>query len=637
MRTKVTLFLLLLNAALFVFIFRFERDWRTEGAALEVRRRVLGAEAADIRTLEVANAAGASFRLERRGDTWFIVRPLEWPANQRAVSAMINDLQLLEHLTSFRVADLAKNGQSLDDYGLSRPRITLTFTSGGDATGGAATTTVLRLGDATQVGNRLYLLSPDGSRVHVIEREKMDDFTVPLEKIRSDAIMGIPVFEARALTLQSGGAAGVRVGIRRDGGRWSFETPILARANKERVETAINGLDSLRVKAFVANPPGPPPSAAPSLQARVEGNNRSETLLVGEPVARPGDDYYAQFKERDALRPAVFVVTIPPPLMAPLREAQDQLRERRILDFDPSAVTAVTLAAPNQPDLTLRRLEAPGAADGAGWEVVRLGEGAPGAQATPADRAAVQRLLDNLAQLSAETFQSDAPQAAQIENWGFNRPERSVTLAWNGGQATLEIGLPGQPDGLAYARLTAFPSSIYAVKADVLAQTPTAPRDWRERRLRELPADAVRSLSLDDLATGRPVYRRALAAGETWEQAWRSEPEARRRALEGLLEGVRALRARRFVLDSFGEQVSAGGESRSWRYRLDAGLAGSAGGARASSLWLTERIGGTQQFAGSPEFGAVFEIDQGLADALWSLTYGSRDPGAPAAAPDTKP
>lgn len=69
MRTKVTLVLVFLNAALFFFIFKFERTWRTERASLEARRRVLGPEAADIRTLAVTSTApGGSFTLARRGE-----------------------------------------------------------------------------------------------------------------------------------------------------------------------------------------------------------------------------------------------------------------------------------------------------------------------------------------------------------------------------------------------------------------------------------------------------------------------------------------------------------------------------------------------------------------------------------------
>ena len=60
MRTKVTLALLFLNVALFFFIFRFEREWRTEAASREARRLVLGPETANIRTLELTPPAGGA-------------------------------------------------------------------------------------------------------------------------------------------------------------------------------------------------------------------------------------------------------------------------------------------------------------------------------------------------------------------------------------------------------------------------------------------------------------------------------------------------------------------------------------------------------------------------------------------------
>ena len=46
---------------------------------------------------------------------------------------------------------------------------------------------------------------------------------------------------------------------------------------------------------------------------------------------------------------------------------------------------------------------------------------------------------------------------------------------------------------------------------------------------------------------------------------------------------------------------------------------------------LTDGVDGTRQLAGSREFNAVFELEQPFVDALWSLIYGPRDPGPPAA------
>jgi len=622
MRSKVTLVLLFLNVALFFFIFYFERDWRIERASQEARRRVLGPEAANIRTLEVTGTApGSSFSIERRGDAWFLTRPVEWPANLNAVSRILNELQFLEHETSFSTRDLGKNGQKLADYGLDQPKLTLSFTSGDE--GAAGRTTVLRIGDTTKVGDHLYLLSNDGQKIHVVSRSLADSLSVPFDQLRSDVIYSIQVFEARSLNLQTAAPSNVRVRLDREGTRWLFRTPVNARAGKNATELAINALDALRVKSFVLqNPPATPPAAAPSLRVTIEGNNRHETLFVG---AQTDEDhvYYAQLEDRRA----IFTVSIPQGLMNTLRNAADDLRDRHILDFDASAVTSITLSALNQPELALQRLESAGGGHEAGWQIIRRGSASPGSQALAADSAAVQRLLEQLETLSALRFQSDAPTNADIEDWGFNRPEREVALTIGGTpstQVTLQVGLPTKRENIAYARIAGLPS-VYAVEPDILKDTSASPLAWRERLLESLPASArITSLTLTNAGDNSVVYSRKLSESETWETAVASEAPPRKAAVTEILGQLRALRAARFVQDGFPDKVFAAGEVRSWKYRLDATVAlpGGAGAGQVNTmtLWFAERTGGTEQLAGSKDFGAVFAVEQPLLDALWTLT-----------------
>jgi hypothetical protein len=621
MRSKVTLVLLFLNVALFFFIFYFERDWRIEHSTLEARRRVLGPEAADIRELDVAGSGTAvGFSIERRGDAWFLTKPVEWPANPNAVSRILNELQLLEHETSFSTRDLEKNGQKLSDYGLEQPKMTVTFTSG---EGGAARTTALRIGDTTKVGNHLYLLSPDGERVHVVGRSLADSLSIAFDELRSDVVFSIPFFEARSLSLQTGAPAGVRVRLHREGNRWSFETPVIARAAKSVTELAINELGALRVKSFVLqNAPANPLSSATSMRVTLEGNNRHETLFIGSPT--DGDStYFAQLEGR----PAVFTVAIPEPLMATLRNAPDELRDKHVLDFEAGSVTSVALSAPNQPELALQRLEATAGGPLAGWQIIRRGSGAQGPQTLAADAGAVQRLLDQLETLTALRFQSDAPSAADLEDWGFNRPEREIALTLGGSspaQVTLQIGLPTKRENVAYARI-AGSSSVYAVEPDILRETGASPLAWRDRQLSTLPASArITSLTLSGAADNAPLFTHKIGDGESWEGALAAEPEARRAAVATILAQLRSLRAATFVEDGFPDKVFAAGEVRPWRYRLDAtvSLPGGAGGGQVTTmtLWLAERTGATEQLAGSKDFGAVFTIEQPLLDALWKLT-----------------
>jgi hypothetical protein len=623
MRSKVTLVLLFLNVALFFFIFYFERDWRIERASRDARHRVLGPEAANIRTLEVTGSApGSSFSLERRGDAWFLTKPVEWPANVNAVSRIINELQFLEHVTSFPTKELEKNGQKLADYGLDQPKLTLSFTSGDEGGAAPGRTTVLRIGDTTKVGGHLYLLSSDGETIHVVGPSLADSLSVPFDDLRSDVVFSIQVFEARSLNLQTAAPSSVRVRLDREGSRWLFRTPVNARAGKNATELAINALDALRVKSFVLqNAPATTPSAAPALRVTLEGNNRHETLYVGAPT--DGDNtYYAQLEDRRA----VFTVSIPPGLMDTLRNAADDLRDRHILDFDPSAVTGVALSALNQPELALQRLESPAAGHDAGWQITRRG-GDQGSQTIAADPAAVQRLLEQLEALSALHFQSDAPTNADIEDWGFNRPEREITLSMGGSpptQVTLQIGLPTKRDAIAYARIAGLPS-VYAVEPDILSDTSASPLAWRNRLLSSLAASArITSLTLANAADGTVIYSHKLADGETWDGALTTETAPRKAAISAVLLQLRTLRAASFVQDGFPDKVFTAGEVRPWKYRLDAtvSLPGGTGAGQVNTmtLWFAERAGGAEQLAGSKELGAVFAIEQPLLDALWTLT-----------------
>lgn len=621
MRSKVTLVLLFLNVALFFYIFYFEQGFSVEHTSQEARRRVLGPEAADIHELEVIGTGpGSSYSLERRDETWYLTKPVEWPANPNAVSRIINELQLLEHETSFGTRDLEKNGQKLSDYGLDQPKLTLSFSSG-EGLGGRTTT--LRIGDTTKVGNHLYLLSPDGERIHVVGRALADSLSIPFDELRSDIVFSIPVFEARSLSLQTTAPSGVRVRLHQEGGHWSFETPVIARADKNTTELAINELGALRVQSFVLqNPPANLPSASPSLSVTLEGNNRHETLFLGD--ASDGDhNYYAQLEGR----PSVFTVSIPAPLMATLRSAPDELRDRHVLVFDANAVTSIALSAPNQPELELQRLEAAASNAAVGWQIIRRGGGAQEPQTLTADTAAVQRLLEQLETLTAIDFKSDAPTAADLEDWGFNRPEREIALTLAGAattQVTLQIGLPTTRENKAYARI-AGSSSVYSIEPDILHETNASPLAWRERLLATLPASArITSLILSNASDNSVIYSRKLADGETWDTALAAEPAPRQAAVGAILAQLRSLRAASFVEDGFPDKVFAAGEVRPWRYRMDAtiSLPGGAGSGQVNTmtLWFADRTGATEQLAGSKDFGTVFAVEQPLLDALWTLT-----------------
>ena len=658
MRTKVTLILLLLNVALLAVIIYARREWQAEQDAARFSKRVLGNEAIGTTSLEITSAGqGNRIRLERSSDNtpWELKAPINWPANDFAVRRIIHELEFLEAETSFPVDGLASNGQSLADYGLKPSRLTLTFTRPSPVPGAPVLSTRLEIGDTTKVGNRLYVLSPDGKKVHVVGRSLADSLIVGMEDLRTDALFTIPVFEVRSLGLQNAAPA-PRVRLRRDGARWAFEAPIVTRANKAPTEVVISGLNRLRAVDFLAAVPAEDSGLdKPMMRVTVEGNSRRETLLVGriypgkivankdavKKDTAPSTSYYARMEDRTQ----VFVTTIPDSLFEILRRAQETLREPRILDFDPSMVTSISLAAPGQPEpLVLRRN------DTTGWQIAPPS----GSLAIAADTPLINNLLQRLALLSVAShvpgesgYLRDAPSDAEIENFGFNLPQREISLTLapvapaEGGlvtprRLTVQIGVNNLQGDSLQARVLG-QSFIYAVAADTLNSLPVAPLFYRERTVRTLPEGArITGLSLvTNTEPEKTLVKIRLADGQTWDEALAAETETRRLALKTVLASLTTLRAKQFVNDSFTPTTLVDGQPTPWKYTLEATL--SLGGANGTpmqnltTLKLAERSGGGAQLAGSTEFGVVFSIEQTLLDALWALTYGERDPGPPEA------
>ncbi|CAM2903841.1 DUF4340 domain-containing protein [Rariglobus hedericola] len=645
MRTKVTLILILLNVALLAVIIYSRREWKHQQDLARISKRVLGDEAIGMKSLEItASGSTGKIRLERADEnaSWNLKSPIDWPANEHAIRRIVHELEFLEPINSFDVDGLAKNGQSLADYGLKPPKLTLDFTRPSRTPGGPDIATRLEIGDTTKVGGeRLYVLSPDGKTVHVVNRSLAQSLIVGMDELRTDTLFTIPVFEVRSLGLQNAAPA-PRVRLRRDGARWSFEAPIVTRASKSDAEVVISGLNRLRALDFINDVPTADTGLdKPSLRVTLEGNSRRETLLLGLPYPEspafkketlvPTTAYYARMEERSQ----VFVTSIPDGLLTTLRRAQEKLRDTRVLDFEPTSVSAISLIAAGQTEpLVLRRDDA--AADV--WRIVRPG----GAPALPADAKFVGNLLQRLSLLTAtphnskdSAFLRDAPSDAEVENYGFNLPQREITLTLAAGKTiTLQIGVSGANGGTVQARVRGQPF-IYAVPADTLNELPVAANVYRERTLRALPEGTrITSLTLTaNDAADKPLVSLKPADNQSWDEALATETEPRREALKTVLASMATLRAKEFVNDVFTETTLVDGRPTPWKYTLAVTFTSGTGATQTgtTTLQVAERSGGGAQLAGSKEFNTVFVIEQSMLDALWTLTYGARDPGPPAA------
>lgn len=638
MRTKITLFLLLLVATLALFIVYIEPEWDAERRFEENRLLVLGAEATDIDFLRITSANGPDgLELVKNGSAWELTEPVRWPANPFAVNRILSQLQFLERETSFSVGDIRSSGQTLADFGLEPPEIVLTFRTSGQ-------TRELNIGRVTDIGNRLYLLAPDGDRIHVVNRSLLDSLSIGFENLRSNSVFSTPVFEIQSWNLQIRSAGNLRVRLTRREDDWIFETPILARADRAAVESTLSQIVDLKVKSFVADEGADLNLLGlvnPDLRLTVEGGGSRQAVLIGNPVVEAGaHEFYAKKEDNET----IFTVEIP--FLDTLRTAQISLRERRLFSLEGDRLQSIAISRGEDEAVTLQKLE-----NGV-WQVVSRGND-QSLLTMPGDQDTINRLVEDLLWVQALPelgFISDAPSAADLERFGLSvplwkievraRPEKPGAAAPSAAPNTESItetlvigGFEGTETDHVYAKMDGAPS-VYLIRSDLLRNLRTKPVSYRDRSLQDLPEGArITGLVISRFGTADVVFAAELTTPEaSWASSLETLPDEIRESAESLVGNLRNLRARVFLDDEFTPYVTLGGRQRPWTYLLEATIA--LAGAPASQttpfrIYLAEVTGGSTLVAGTPDPGLLFETEQGFADAFGALVFDRFDPGEP--------
>ena len=619
MRFKFTIFLLSLNAISFGLIAYLNYQARqiepsTGGLSGQIGREIIDADRIELhgRGIETPRI------LEREGSTWHLREPMQWSANYFAINRILNQLQFLEEEASFPIDDIEKTGQSLADYGLENPLLRIVITEGEESIS-------LIIGTLTEVGNNVYLLGPDEREIFVVNRQVIDGLLVDLNDLRTREIFDIPVFEVDALGLQirsesTADGSSLKVRLARNNGAWSFEAPLAAKADPALVDNTINTLTAAKVGRFIETEQADLMLQGlenPFMQVTIHGNKRRQTLIVGnlDPDSQGAPQYFAKLENN----PAIFTVLARP--FDILREAQEALRERNFINFDPSKLSTINISG-NGRKIRLQKLET-GEND---WQVLE-NKGENEIHPYRADSAIMDRLLKDLSTLRASGFTADAPTASDNENYGFNNPLRIVTLSFSvGDPLTLMLAHPEGREDVLYAKTNLADFIFKVERYTTLRMIPLATPYYRNRLLDILPAAArVSALKLTNLEKNEAIFDYTLGQENmSWDDLIEEFDTEHGDQIRVLLGAIRRFEVKSYLIDSYAEAYPIEAEkSVPWLFQLSATIqlpGGETDRTEIREYVLTERLSGTVQVAGSKQYNTIFEIPQPLIDALYELT-----------------
>lgn len=624
MRFKFTVFLLALNVITFGLILSLNKKTEQAKSQSGGLSAMIGREVIEADRIELNGKGLDTPRiLEHDGSSWKITEPMQWSANYFAINRMLNQLQFLEEEASFSVAEIEQTGQTLADYGLEEPQLQLTISHEDESI-------ELSVGTATEIGNNFYLLGPSKKDVFVVNSQVIESLLVDLGDLRNREIFNIPVFEIDALSLQirapeAVGNADYRVRVARTNNGWIFEAPLTAEADATQVANTINTLTAAKVIEFKEQEASDPILQGlenPTMRVTLHGNKRQQTLLIGNqvPTARieEAPSYFARIEDN----PTVFTVAAAP--FDKLREAQEGLRERSFMSFDPAALTSIELSEGDL-QIRLQKLET------GGWQMIES-TAETDIQPRHADPEVITKLIDDLKNLRASSFAVDSPTPTDLDGLGFNTPRRRIKLSLGDEQTTLQLAHPESENEKLYARSDKA-EYIYTVdRRPTLQSIPLNAAYYRKRTLETLPEAAkIKSIQLENLLTDQIIFSHTLKEQDLiWLKALSDTAEVQQEAILTLLDAIRQFKVKTYLVDEYQDAYRLDSETtRPWLYRLSAEIllpGDETDRSDTRSYVFAKRFSGTVQVGASSLHNVIFEIPQITLDALYTLTDDMQPP-----------
>ena len=383
----------------------------------EFRDRALPFERPDIQAIVIKNEHG-HIRLERRGDDFRLVEPIETEVDEGGLEGLLSSLERV------RIERTIGEETDLGRYGLDSPRATVTLET--TDPGGALT---LSLGRDNPIGGTHYALLPGDTGVALVSLSVADIAERTLLNLRDKTLLSFDPWKVTRLRIEREGEI---VLLEKPRSGWQLETPIKAPADGRTVTDLLSEIERLNATGFAAESAdtealrgfGLEPPAA-RLTVFQEGWEEGKWVALGKGTE---SSRYVITGDRDA------VMTVPGGFWEKVMTRVGDLRRREILGISRFSIDSIRAALNGGKAIVLDRQD-----DGT-WSVSGLVSGS--VKDEPVDL-----FLRMLGTLEASAFEDDPTDDLRASLAGravleLVLQERSASEGGQGASQHLAIGPP---------------------------------------------------------------------------------------------------------------------------------------------------------------------------------------------------
>jgi uncharacterized protein DUF4340 len=389
MNSKNTFFWFVLAAFLFAFIFFFERHLHPPAPG--PGNILSGLKPGEVTSVQISPAGAFEIRAVRTNTAWQLTQPVVYPAQPAAIEMLLDALQKLAPVTRISAGELREHRTADADFGFDNPQFSIVVAAGDQQW-------QLKVGNKTAPGDQVFLRIV-GAETFVADADWLKFIPRSANDWRDTALV------------DSGGAfdwivltnAAKAIELRRDATNhlWRMIRPLSARADSERINTALQQLQGARVSQFVTDDPKADLASFGLQPADLDlwlgrGTNFVSGVHFGKNLTNDSTQIFARREGWNAV-----VATAKEPL-SPWRGAANDFRDPHLFELT-APVAEIEVRGPENYTLQQR-----GAND---WAVA--------GEKFPADAGNVQELIRLLAGLRISDFVNDVVTAPDFQTYGL--------------------------------------------------------------------------------------------------------------------------------------------------------------------------------------------------------------------------
>ena len=488
MKSKTTLVLLVITAAVFAYMFFYERKAPTTEEAKRQAQNVVNFSREKIDGIVIQNGDD-KIDLRRRDKKWRLETPIKEQADSSLIENLLLDLESWQKDATIPAKELEADKGKLNEYGLSKPKLRLKLR------GKDAPREILFGKDAALEG-KMYVRLENSKETFLAAQSIKKEIEKKATEFRDRKLTDLITAQVSRVVLKT--AAG-EMELQKKGDHWEIVKPLRARGDDQKIADLIAQMTTARIQQFVADDRGDlhpyglaEPRGSITLFAQDDKSagrtdssrgEQGQVLQIGGAAEKEKDQVYVRFSAR------AFVYTLPKKIEEILNTKPNDVRDRHLVRIDTNILDRITIDAPGKGKTVLARKEE-------NWTIGSR-------KNAPANSSEVRRLIDTLQNEQVTKFAEEV--ASDLPKYGLDKPQLQLTFSSFASENTAETKAGERPfatiafgkvDGdNVYARLGDEPF-IVAVRRGLLEQIFTDPLQWQELSILKFKPEQIHRFSV---------------------------------------------------------------------------------------------------------------------------------------------